>query len=269
MLCTSKLAPTSSIKDMAICVATKIFRIRVAVFPAIAERPPCFNASTRFTRVPVSAGAKPNSKAVASETASVNASTRQSMATDASCGIASTCIFVTLTSAALASSNPAAEPSNDSSKVSASSWRINPPRAEPSAARNASSRCRAEFRTSNKFARFTQAISKIKPTAPISRNSMGRSDPARVSSNFFSTTLTPWSTGCAAANASATTVRSACACATVTPGFMRPSARYPRSPRALSAHASENANGVQISSESSRPASTHSGATSGITATMV
>ncbi len=59
MLCTSKLAPTSSIKDMAICVATKIFRIRVAVFPAIAERPPCFNASTRFTRVPVSAGAKP------------------------------------------------------------------------------------------------------------------------------------------------------------------------------------------------------------------
>ena len=191
MLRTKRVAPTRSIKDMAISVTTRMLRRRCAGRPEVAERPPCFKESTRFRRVAVSAGATPKNKLVARDTKRVNASTRQSISMEVSCERLSGCVLVTKASPIWARANPTAPPISESNSVSASSWRTRLPLPAPRAARTASSRCRAELRAKRRFARLTQAMSRIRLTAPINRNSMGRSSPTRVSETLATRTPMP------------------------------------------------------------------------------
>ena len=63
---------------------------------------------------------------------------------------------------------PPTPPANDSSRLSASSWRTSCPREAPSDRRTAISRCRAKPRAISRLATFAQAISSTRPTMHIS-----------------------------------------------------------------------------------------------------
>ena len=66
---------------------------------------------------------------------------------------------------AKANPRPSTAPMLESIRLSVSSWRISRPRPAPSALRMANSLLRAAARASSRFERFTQTISRIRPTA--------------------------------------------------------------------------------------------------------
>ena len=77
-LFTNSPAPTSATSDSATWPATSRLRRLNGRLPPIAGPPRCFSSPTMSGREALSAGARPNTSAVTSETASVKPSTRRS-----------------------------------------------------------------------------------------------------------------------------------------------------------------------------------------------
>ncbi len=75
------------------------------------------------------------------------------------------------------------------SVLSTSSWLARRARPPPSAARTASSCCRAAPRATSRFATLTHAISSRKPTAPNSASSVSRTSSTRRSASRLARTL--------------------------------------------------------------------------------
>ncbi len=102
-----------------------------------------------------------------------------------------------------------------------SSCRTMRPRPLPSAARMASSLCRAVPRASSMLATFAQAMSRTRITAPSSASRTGRTGPTRSSSSGAARMVAPvWSTSREAMRGPSTS-RSACALCTEKPGLSR------------------------------------------------
>ena len=95
-------------------------------------------------------------------------------------------------------------------------------RAAPSAARIASSRCRAAPRARSRFATFAHAINRTNATAPASTSSAGRTSPDSSSRSGRTITVQPASNcGNSAVSPDAMALICACAARTDTSGFSR------------------------------------------------
>ena len=165
-------APTSSTSDSATCPATSVIRSRAC--PTLADTFDAWSFSASEipmpcdVRVDCSAGARPNKIPVASDSPSVNNSTRKS-------GVLESASFVpepgrnfrSTRPLQYAIANPAAPPASASVVLSTSNCRITLARPAPSASRTAISFCRAAARASNRFATFAHAISITSPTIAI------------------------------------------------------------------------------------------------------
>ena len=88
-----------------------------------------------------------------------------------------------------ATTTPSAPPATEMSVLSTSSWLASRARPPPSAARTASSCCRAAPRATSRFATLTHAISSRKPTAPNSASSVSRTSSTRRSASRSARTL--------------------------------------------------------------------------------
>jgi hypothetical protein len=122
-----------------------------------------------------------------------------------------------------ASASPAAPPISASIRLSVSSCVTILARVPPIAARTAISRDRPSARASRRFATFAQAISRTKPTTPVSTNEVVFNSPPTIASRSGAI-VTPQPlllSGHASARRLAMPVMSAFACSIVTPGFSR------------------------------------------------
>ena len=137
-----------------------------------------FSVRLRSARELWSAGIRPNTIPVTTETAAVKASTRQSTPTSAPCSPMRGSPAVLIVSSAriprMPSTSPIAPPITDSATLSVSSWRMIRPRPAPIAARKATSRLRAVARTSSRFATLAQAIRRTNATAALRISNVGR-----------------------------------------------------------------------------------------------
>ena len=130
-----------------------------------------FSVRLRSARELWSAGIRPKTIPVTTETAAVKASTRQSTPTSAPCSPMRGSPAVLMVSSAriprMPSTSPIAPPTTESATLSVSNWRMIRPRPAPIAARMATSRLRAVARTSSRFATLAQAIRRTNATAAL------------------------------------------------------------------------------------------------------
>ena len=127
----------------------------------------CLSEVAKSSLVARHAGARPNSTPVSSETASVNASTRQFRLRSTPLGKIPVSLSVNARSARLpqkAKSTPTAPPSAASSTLSVNSCRIRRQRPAPTASRTLISALRKAARASSRFATLAQAISSTSAT---------------------------------------------------------------------------------------------------------
>ena len=156
---TNRPAATMSTSDSATCRTTSTLPRPSRPSPTT-PRPCALSASFGCTRVPRSAGAIPNSTAVATATPAVNPSTRQS--SERSRNTVLVDVDSCRTSRRLphcAKTSPSSAPTPDSSRLSVSSCRAIRIRDAPSATRTLSSWRRAVARASSRFAMLAQAMS--------------------------------------------------------------------------------------------------------------
>ena len=121
------------------------------------------------------------------------------------------------------SSKPTPPPSAASNTLSVRNCRVSRERLAPSARRKAISFCRTAARARSRLATFAHAISRTNPTAP-SKNEQGRFDVAYqlfVQWRHDATRCACSPPDTAFARRAAIVVISACACCSVTPGFVR------------------------------------------------
>ena len=201
MLFIKSPAPVSSMSASATSPTTSALVRRRR--PPAAPGEVSLSDSRRSIDDPWSAGSKPNSTPVKSETSSVNASTWPSTLTSRMRGSSSWPSELSASVAQKASKRPAAPPSAASRTLSVRSWRRMRPRLAPSAARMAISRRRAAARTNKRFARFAQAMSSTNPTAPSSTTTARRTPPTIESSRRCRSIVSPrdsanWSAICRA-----------------------------------------------------------------------
>src|SRR5687768_881054 len=171
----SSADPISNVSASATSVTTRIERVLFWRNP-VPDRPPVsFNVVVRSVFDDWIAGINPNINPVASDTAVVNPSTRQSMPTSTPSwpmrGRPAVLIDNIARMASTPNNRPSAPPITDNTMLSVSTWLMMRPRDPPSAARMAISRLRPVARTSRRLATFAHAISSTNPTAPISTNS--------------------------------------------------------------------------------------------------
>jgi hypothetical protein len=140
--------------------------------PAVAPSPPCSD-SARLKRAPRSAGASPESTAVTSVAAAVNAMARASMRTPSSRGKSWAATAGAMATRADASPSPRRPPSDDKTALSVKSCRASRARLAPIAARTVSSRCLATPLESDRLATFAHAMSRTQATATASTTSAG------------------------------------------------------------------------------------------------
>ncbi len=125
-----------------------------------------------------SAGIRPNTIPVTTETAAVKAShspieaDERALLTDP--GNPAVLIVSSARIPRMPSTSPIAPPITDSATLSVSSWRMIRPRPAPIAARKATSRLRAIARTSSRFATLAQAIRRTNATAALRISNVGR-----------------------------------------------------------------------------------------------
>ena len=136
--------------------------LRFSVVAALAD----FSVSSGAKRVTPQAGKMPNRQPVAIEASSANASTRASICTSSSRGIATGARCTNHFTAKTEIHTPSAPPARLSRKVSVSIWRMTRARVAPSATRIAASRMRPGTRVRSRPARLAQTISNTTPTAP-------------------------------------------------------------------------------------------------------
>ena len=127
------------------------------------------------------AGATPKMSAAANAAIAVNASTVPSIETAVARGSAAGASWINASMPDCAIHRPTAPPSAASTRLSATSCRTRRHRLPPIAARTASSRSRAEARTSSRLATLAHAIRRTNPTAPINAASWGRTSATRSS----------------------------------------------------------------------------------------
>ena len=137
---------------MATSTATKILcrRWRAPVEP----RPLSLRISIRFTREPLSAGARPKTIAANSESASVKSSTRPSREISSTRGNVPGKVLSAALAPQKANRSPSVPPTPASKTLSVRSWRTTRTWPAPSAARTANSRERPMERASRRFATF-------------------------------------------------------------------------------------------------------------------
>jgi len=219
---TSKPAETSSTTQAATSPITSTERSRSLCPPP--ARAPSRSALKSDWRHARSAGNTPKPTPVRQETSAAKISTRTSI--DGACAMGSEAGTnrVSKRTAPAATSTPAAPPVSASTRLSVISWRTRRSRPAPMAVRTASSRCRANPRAINRFARFAQAISSTQSAAPLSAISNNRDCCDTSSRSRF--TVAPvcrFSRGNCLSSCAAITPISARACSSDTPGFRRAS----------------------------------------------
>ena len=193
MLSTSSTAPISNTIERAICATTSRLRMFTAArirlgTPGWPASPLARNVDIRSARDAPRDGAKPKRTPVAIESAALNPSTIQSILISPARGRSKAMILGIARRAQAASSTPSAPPAIDNRTLSARSCRIRRLRAAPSAERTANSRVREPARTNSRPATFAQAISRTKPTAPNSIQSIDFT--LATKSSFISVTST-------------------------------------------------------------------------------
>ena len=255
-----KPALTSSTSAIATCPTTNRLRARWRSLLTLALRPALRNSSDIFGPAYFSAGIRPNSKPEITERMSVNTSVRESSEISCNRGRFAGPIATRKRTPAHASTAPIAPPSNPSIVLSTSSPRTIRPHPAPSAARTASSCCRASTRTNSKFVTFAPAISSTRPSVPITTHSTSLTLPTTSCFNGRSSgVICQRSYQCGSLpgpfdqdsiQIGSMRVRSALACAIVTPGFSRAIPCNPK-PARISFERS-NASGA-ITSKSSFP----------------
>ena len=200
----SSAAPTSSTSASAISATTSAERMRLWRTP-VPERPlASFSVDTRSGFEVCSAGNRPNSRPVISETPIVKAMTRQSsggMTTAAPLASVRRGMFPGTSisnprTPAAPRARPRTPPHPASSTLSVSSWRTTRPRAAPIAERTANSRWRPAARASSRLATFAHAISSTSATAPNSTSSAVRTSPVVASRIGTTATLSSSSIHC-------------------------------------------------------------------------
>ena len=197
----------------------------------VPDRPPLsLSAMFRSVRDPCSAGIRPNRRPVASETTTVNASTRQSTPTSDPFsprrGIPAVLMDNRARIPATPSTMPSAPPATDSRTLSVSSCLMIRPRPAPIAERIAISRRRAVARTSSRFATLAQAMSRTKTTATLMTSRIGRTLLTNASRNGATEKppFGPRAPGNLVLYSSADSFSRACAWASSTPGLRRAAA---------------------------------------------
>ena len=196
-------------------VTTSALRVRFAFRPPIEPRAPSRRPVGRVVARAVPArGRRRTPTPVASETAPVNATTRQSRPGLRQRG---------QRGRQHQREQPAEHPPRDdeparpastaSTRLSTSCWvHERPDRAAPSAERTHSSRCRTDARTSSRFATLAQAMSSTNPTAVSSASSAGRTEPTSCSRSEITRTVQPaFDRGASRAMSAAIAARSASA----------------------------------------------------------
>ena len=194
--------------------------------PPVTLRPLLRSGFVRSGAQVWSAGASPKITLVAAETASAKSSTGRLTATSDSSGIVFGGTSVRITrSAPYASAVPTMPPATARSTLSVSNCRTSRQRLPPSAARTAISRCRPAALDSSRFDTLAHAISSSRPTAPKSTHRSSRMLLGNVSLKESSPTRHVFGNcvGAFRARSSMIGLRSVSACASVTPGFSRPS----------------------------------------------
>ena len=127
-----------------------------------------------------------------------------------------------------ARSKPKPPPARASRRLSVKSCRITRPRVAPSAERMANSCVRAVERASRRFATFTQAMRRTKPTAASSTSRNGWMSPTTSCLSGISVMPVPLSaSGYSSARCRPSASMSAFACSNVTPGLSLPTASMP------------------------------------------
>ena len=201
----------------AVSATTSALRARHRAVPP----EPFLSTSISCGEVSCSAGASPARSPAPIEATSAKASTAPSMCTSSSRGMsggASASSAPRIHGDASTTSSP---PSAASTRASTIRWRTSAPRPAPSAARMASSRCRAIPRASSSDATLAQAISSASSTAPKSAVSAGFTGPIRSSSSGCASIRQPACSPICAWIRGADTSNSACASPTEAPGLSR------------------------------------------------
>src|SRR6266478_7134860 len=133
------------------------------------ERPDSFKVSLKLSCAVCHAGAQPKSTPHTIEAARLKKRTGRFNRKSASDGRVKGGIMATITlSKPQARLMPKTPPINDNATLSVRNWPKSCQRVAPSAARTAISLWRAVPRARRRLATFTQAINRMKPTAPIS-----------------------------------------------------------------------------------------------------
>jgi hypothetical protein len=174
---------------------TRPWRSACAPGPAEAPRPPPRSHAPGSPRADRSAGSSPASSAAAAVAASAKNSTRASAWIISRLGSSGGARATSTRTAAKASPVPSTPPRSASVPLSVRSWRTRRPRPAPSALRTASSRVRAEPRTSSRLATLTQAIRRRSPTAATAAHTVARASPVTSSGRGVRTGFIPRSAG--------------------------------------------------------------------------
>ena len=186
------------------------------------------SVALRSVRELCSAGTRPKSIPVPTETAAVNGDHAPVDADERallrrSSGSPAVLIVSSARMPTTPSTSPMAPPITESATLSVSSWRMIRPRPAPMAARSATSRLRAVARTSSRLATLAQAISRTNATAALRMSSVGR---ALLTNTCCSGSTLKLCSPAAPVETSrenrcADCFSRACACSSVTPGLTR------------------------------------------------
>ena len=156
------------------------------------ERAPALSDSWSCGRDTCSAGARPTSIVVRTETTSVNSRTAGSIATRSARGIVCAPSITSPRTVQCASTSPLTVPAALNARHSVMSCRTRRPRPAPSASRTASSRCRSAPLASSRFARLLHAMRRTRATAPSRTSSAVRACPTIASEREVTATDRSW-----------------------------------------------------------------------------
>ena len=162
-------APTSSSSESATCATTSALRKRRCVPPTTASAS-CFSVVRTDGLAVRSAGSKPKTRPVKTETPSVKPRSRRSGSPDSTlraCSEGKSAIKPEPVQ--VARTIPRRPPPSASTRLSTRSWRTTRNRLAPSATRIATSRWRLAPRARIRLATLAHAISSTRPTIPISK----------------------------------------------------------------------------------------------------
>ncbi len=246
----SRPAPTRSVSATATVPITSARRSASPPRSPAAPRPPSFSVSWSDVRDTRSAGARPKSSPVKSDSSSVKPSTLPSMPMAVAGGRLLSLSDSSAGTPQSARRMPSAPPASARRTLSARSCRTRSAGEAPSATRTAISRARDAARASCRLATLAQAMSSTSPTAPRSTN-IARRMPGEVTWSLSGVSARSQSSGKASGRSAlirpASACISACAVASVTPSLRRALSARNSLPQELASWPGVKASGVQRS----------------------